>query len=442
MQPMHDNVIILPDGGPAFMKTLKLASLYAEKVKVFSAVEDSSMSIMAESYQSYIESHERKMIAIRKGIRGMQDKRRKKQMGKFLKKYLATQEGHEGLQEILKGVYTAPVEEFIKSNGENLNELKQLRDANILTSLIDDVFGQIAKNDPSVLMNLGEVMKGSSMGSVHTDDLPSIYHHPGNGAPATICTLLEFGIHFTLQVGRDYPEALQGMEVPDISVDGIRRASILAYFMLAATYAINNDCVGVTWDAQSRQFFDRCTESLPIANSEVNRIIARREAIKNRLGDLVLTSTIPDVSELPIENILELRDRRAAELEWFRVSLRKLAAGISPELEGEELIRAMLNAIDVEVQPALHELQASLDVTDSSAMRKLFTVKPEHIAGLISFSISSALGLPLDASAGLAGAGIAASKLFGFTEKELTKKEKLRSSPWSVLFHLQHATKK
>lgn len=217
--------------------------------------------------------------------------------------------------------------------------------------------------------------------------------------------------------------------------------SIGSYFLMSSYYAIQNGCVGMTWDGETQRVFESCCGVLTSGTSNGNRLRAKRELVKNRLGEVILKDQVPDVSNLPIEEVLEIRRKREAELKSFRDGLRQLAADIGPTLDDHELVLSLDTKLHKVVRPALNNLRASISELQIEAYRRLYSPDNSLVAGGVTFAISSLAGMPAGLPLNLGAVGVLVSKLYDFTiGKHLKKKKLLVSSPWSVFFHLNKRT--
>jgi hypothetical protein len=442
---MHDNVLLLADGTEEAMRVLRLAALYAEKVHVLSPAKASSLELLHNSYEAHISRIDQIARATLNDHGALKGVRTEAEMATQMSQLVGTARFKPLLQVSLQYLYANQFASYLKRTNAYQPEVAKLESAGVVYSLADYLLDQWRTNGDDWHKQLElatELLKQTGLEDARICDLPKLYQDDSFDRPATSCVLVELALQGLIQAARDIPEIRRNDEVPYLSPEQTRIFATLVYFHLSAVYALQNGCVGMTWDEGTRSFFDNIVEAAQVKTSALQRVVAKRESIKNQLGELVLTSTVPDVSRLPIDNILELREKRGPELQWFRASLRKLAADIDPSLEGEQLAASLLDALDKEVHPALHQLRASLDIADSKAMSKLLTVNPQQIAGMISFGISAAFGVPFDPDSYLGAVGVAASKLFGFTAgRELEKQMELRSSPWSVIFYMDQSMK-
>jgi hypothetical protein len=155
------------------------------------------------------------------------------------------------------------------------------------------------------------------------------------------------------------------------------------------------------------------------------------EASHNQLKQI----QVPDVSNLPIEEILDIRRRREPELKAFRDQLSALAAQIDPELAGAALAMEIDSKIQTDVKPALNDVRKSIRELQTAAYKKLINPVDHLSTTLITFGISSMAGVSTPTQYAAVAALIA--KLFDFTAgKAIDKKMAMSSNPWSVLFYM------
>jgi hypothetical protein len=76
---------------------------------------------------------------------------------------------------------------------------------------------------------------------------------------------------------------------------------------------------------------------LPITSKQKAPELERRDFTEMRLGQTVLERHLPSAEDLPIEDLLKIREARESELEAFRISLRELASRIDVTQETNDL---------------------------------------------------------------------------------------------------------
>lgn len=219
------------------------------------------------------------------------------------------------------------------------------------------------------------------------------------------------------------------------------RAAVGFYFLLTAYYAAEHGCVGATWHEGTRQCFDDVLTTLIEKTPESIERDQRRERIKNKLGEVILLGQVPDVSRLPLEEILRFRDRRQSELGAFRNTLRAVAESISPELEGDELKTAIEGKLHSDLRPAIDDLKRSITPPELLISQDVFKADKyvgDGIIGSVGYYLSSTFGGAASENLVLGAAAIAIAKLVNTTGGAyLERGRRISLNRWSIVYDLE-----
>jgi hypothetical protein len=158
-----------------------------------------------------------------------------------------------------------------------------------------------------------------------------------------------------------------------------------------------------------------------------------------RLGQTVLERHLPSAEDLPIEDLLKIRETRDSELEAFRISLRELASCIDVTQEPNDLELQVRDLVASHVDPALRDLRAALNSSRLDILKKISRPWEGLPASVIPATIAYARGAPLELSAAVALIGKIAS---GLIEGSIERKQILRGSQWSILLQFEKLTSK
>jgi hypothetical protein len=99
----------------------------------------------------------------------------------------------------------------------------------------------------------------------------------------------------------------------------------------------------------------------------------------------VITETVPSLEQVPIEAILKFREKRAEELENFRIEMRKLVIEIESSPWDADFLRRVSDIIDLRVKPTLKEIENQIhgckDRFWVKAVRNVATIGPLLLIG-------------------------------------------------------------
>jgi hypothetical protein len=211
-----------------------------------------------------------------------------------------------------------------------------------------------------------------------------------------------------------------------------------AYITMASHYALSNGLATVTWNVRLHEVVASCTDSILRGAPFTNELLLERQQVKNRLGEMILEEHVPDVADLPLEEVLEIRRKRKSEILAFRDGLRQLAADIEPSQDAKTLEAALDSKIQAVFKPALRDLKVATAELQADAYRRLFHPPKEVGTALIPVAISLSAGAPVETAATVGAASALVAKLYEFIVGTAIEKRKItNASPWSLVFHLQ-----
>lgn len=433
---MHDNVLILHDGGPDFMRTVRLAALYAEKVHVYSPIQQSTIDSindwigLLDIDESDLQQLPPDADLMRHFPGGVSDV-------KGFIEYMQEQSRNSADQLYLRQCIA------------NQTELATLARESVVVSLFDETLPRIFRGSPELHTAMDD-FKNSVMAMdkslLPKFSIPKSFLAGSAESVPNVCSL--FAIGFELFI--EYADAV-GM--PTEKVDEIAKAiddnedlpnqfSAGLLFLLSTAYAVQNNCAGMTWDVEVQQFFDACSDAFSTDPPAHNPLIRRQKQIRHLLGATILEEEVPDVSTLPLDELLSIRSQRAPELMRFRATIDAIATNIDPNLSPQELQLAISNQIATAIKPALIELQQSVEEQRRKAWVQLGRPDESLVKGGVLFAISANAGMSLPLSAAVGAISVLAKKLYDFTIGVRHQEQTiLRANPWSVLFHLKKRSK-
>jgi hypothetical protein len=129
-----------------------------------------------------------------------------------------------------------------------------------------------------------------------------------------------------------------------------------------------------------------------------------KNAKVHMLAQDVIAETVPSLEHVPLETILEFREKRTHELESFRVEMRKLIIGIESSPWDNDFPNYIADIVDSKVKPALREVQneilACKDTFWADALKTVAKVSPLPIVGAVFSGIPAHIALGVGATLG------------------------------------------
>jgi hypothetical protein len=421
---MYDQVLILPDGGADFMRTVRLAALYAETVHVFSPTQESTIDELSFLSRSPISSVIQEVLTDTSLAEGRESQQVAEQVTTLFPSLAENTGEHAAVG-------------FIRASVANRSELALLQSEKVVRSILEDFVIRLSNGEVELegLIPSLELFTKQEMPKAQVPDFYARSH-----SQPTICTLFEllWQVFIGTAAAAHEKKPHEFFNLMKANEDASTKIAVLTFFGLSSYYAMNNGCAAMTWDPSTQKLFDEYLRALTTTAPAAERQL-KTEFVKNRLAQVILTDQVADVSALPIEEILEIRRKREPELKAFRNKLREIASEIDPTVTESELSIAIDKKVQSTVRPALDDLKASVEQSRLEAHRRLWSPNDALNKSLVPFAISTLSGASAAVEVTLSAAGVAVSKLYDFTiGKSLEKKKILAGSPWSVLFDLKN----
>jgi hypothetical protein len=164
--------------------------------------------------------------------------------------------------------------------------------------------------------------------------------------------------------------------------------------------------------------------------------IGERRSLEARLGTAALARYLPAADDLPFEEILEIRQRYAAELEGFRTGIRELVTQIDPTKPPADVDLALHDLVTSKIDPAIRNLQSALYSARLDVLKKVGQSWNSLAQATVPFVLSFAAGAPLSVSGIVALLGPIAGAAI---EAEVERRKLLHASQWSILLKLQNS---
>jgi hypothetical protein len=232
---MYDQVLILPDGGVDFMRTVRLATLYAERVHIFAPTMESTIDEVSSLLQElkgaeltvdqFLEQGSLKQLSA--GGPLMPIDKSPQSMAKFREHLQNRVSDHD-----LNG--------FIRTSVANRSELELLQRENVVISLIEEMGANLLNNNDIKLMEGFEQIVTALKSGIFPSNqqIPDLYRYPISRQP-TVCLLVEALSELIISMAEEkgaIPEKYLDQLVANSAV--LKPFSIGVFFLVSSYYAI------------------------------------------------------------------------------------------------------------------------------------------------------------------------------------------------------------
>jgi hypothetical protein len=424
---MYDQVVILPDGGIEFMRTVRLAALYADKVHVYAP----TAKLTIEGLYDF-QRHLKEADVLSGNWLGLEQS-----------KDTTLNQNFKIRERVKRSRKLDELSGFLRTSVANQSELEILSREEVVESVIENALRPLlTMNKDKAIGAVQEFRDFLESVQLNSIDAPDSFLN-GSSIQSSFCGLIVVLAEVLFALSEESNFISEG-EANEILAhwEAISGTAVGIVFLACNYYANKQGCAGITWNGQAQKLFDDCGAAL-VGNDFVDSLVRKTEALKNRLGEAIIRDQVPDVSNLPVEEILEIRRKREPELSAFRNKLRELAANIDPDIADAKAAQAINAKIHTVVRPSLDDLKASVEQSRLEAYRRLLSPTDAINKAVVPFAISALSGLPLGSEISLSAAGLLAAKLYDFTVgQQIQNKKIMVASPWSILLDLKARTAK
>lgn len=376
---LSGGVLVYPDTGPAFLRTVKINALLCERVHTLSRIirpESPGMFAAAPSEAS-----------------------------------------SEGGRRVLDRFET--YRKFADASGP---ELRLLQSEGVLIDVTRGRGGAVSLAADSIRSffrspEAEELMRRASK----RRSLATAVHECPVGFPEVMMVALLTIVH-----DRVDQEFLEDVRADPVSFLDLGRA---IYFALLPSLATALNVPLCTWSPT----FEQGALAFPgTSRPDTSR---RESAVASRVFD----TNLPDISRLHAEDLLELRRTCLAEIHAFRVGVAEMAADVDPE-EPVENQRAAVDALVAKkVNPAILDLRRSIQGVSLASATKALNSWKSVGTGAVAAAASFAVGAPPD----LALASSAVAVLAKILAEGAVERAAIRSaSRWSLVLKLDKKMRK
>ncbi len=158
-----------------------------------------------------------------------------------------------------------------------------------------------------------------------------------------------------------------------------------------------------------------------------------RSNVAARLSQEIVRRQLPSFEDIPFEEILEVRRKRKDELQAYRGALRELATQIDSTQDAAKLNLQIHDLVTKNVDPAVTKLRRALSASRTSLAARLLTTGQSIASGAVTTAMAHGIGAPLSTKliTGLIG-GLGGALAAG----PIAREKLLHESQWSVLIRL------
>jgi hypothetical protein len=157
-----------------------------------------------------------------------------------------------------------------------------------------------------------------------------------------------------------------------------------------------------------------------------------------RICQVVFERRLPRADDLPLEEVLRIRERRHDELEAFRIAVAELTVKIDGTQTHDRLERQISDLVSTRIDPAVRKLRAAVAVSRLDAIKRVFRRSWTAIAARATLpAVLAYFGsgrIEVSTAAAVAGLG---SLILPVAQAEIDRRKLLTSSPWSLLLRLK-----
>jgi hypothetical protein len=393
-------LILFPDTGPAFSKSLKVASLYAERV--------GSLSMIAH----------RLVRAVRRYHTG----------GTAADRFLEAAQSHESEFRLLRREGIAPPDEPI---GE-LDEADSQPEGDDLATPFSQILISCYIRDEVIrkLVRSGKVNASlfelSQRNKAMKECPPSLWH-----------MMAEYTNYV---VNQEQHRALRA-KLSDAVIDRasydlflsicIRAADLQGANVLTSSNAFEKSIRDVRLYPHVSSGFP--TEEEKKAFSDELRV----QVAGNRLAHTLISRSLPSTHDLPLEDVLELRRKHKDELGSFRVGLAEIASQIDVSKSQEQDERGIQQLIRTKVDPAIEDLKVAINASKANMWKSIYGPKETAVAASVPMTVNflthANTQLTVMSAVATLLLPLASSVFTGFSDKKQVK----RASRWSILLDME-----
>ena len=228
---------------------------------------------------------------------------------------------------------------------------------------------------------------------------------------------------------------LEMLTLPEHSVldfDLVLQALFLKYLLGLIVLAETKALTLTSWSPEFRNVIWDCRRL--IGDSEFSP--QGRSAYEARIAQVVFERRLSRVDDLPLEEVLRIRERRQEELEAFRIGVAVLAAKVDTTQSRELIDRQISDLVSTHIDPAVRKLRAAVAASRLDSLKRVFRRSWTAIAAKATLPaiLAYSVGKSIEFSAVVAALGAVA---LPFAEAEIDRRKLLSASEWSLLLRFK-----
>jgi len=173
-----------------------------------------------------------------------------------------------------------------------------------------------------------------------------------------------------------------------------------------------------------------------LAQSLVPRVseVAERRRLESAMSTAVITKYLPAVHDVPVTELLLIRERRRSELDDFRMAVAELSAQIDPTSSSEKLSLQFHDLFLTKIDKPLAALNKAVATSKAELLTKALRDWKVYAAATIPTVLAYMCGAPVDYAAGAAAILSAASF---YADYRTERRKLINSTQWSFLLNLK-----
>src|ERR1044071_567894 len=208
------------------------------------------------------------------------------------------------------------------------------------------------------------------------------------------------------------------------------RLSFCAYLLMVTAFAEANGMTPMSWSRRCRDALWECRRHFDADDAFVPQA---RQIAEARIAQAIMTRYLPAVDDLNVDQIVRIREHRKAELEQFRSAIGEIAVLIDITRPIGELDLQVRDLLASRVDPSLRALRSAIKSSRLDVLLKSGKSAFTAAAAAVPATIAYAAGASLDTNILLALVGASAGTAFSM----MAEREKLlNASQWGFLIRL------
>ena len=379
-------LLLFPDTGDGFLRTLRTAALYSDSVNVLTLTDASFASILLDALGAPGDGESEIVRRLREYFRFVHSN--SSDMDMLV---------HEG---VLKSVITED-----HASWWTLSESRDLASARLReldAAVVDEAAWQLLCD------RAGEAFdsEGSCLADLDT--------------MAAICSFVE------------HPDADVDVRSGETQ-EKILHHMFLRYLMQVAAASELLGAPTLSWSPRFQQAMLAARRVFATSDGPTSTI--DRGAAAAQIAHQILERHLPRVDELPMDELLALRSKRKDELDSLRIAIRQLATEVDVTAPPDSIALQVEDLVASRVDPAVDDVRRAVETSRLEIFKRLGRSAGSISGATFTVAVAVAAGAPLNTSAAIGALGGALGVML---EGELEKSRIRKASQWSLLYRLSN----